>query len=110
MRHGAKVKLCSHEGCANQVVNGGGKLQKKRCSQEGCTNQSTKGGVGVCTRHGAYRNTNDESNAFESEFEQTTAAQSQPNGHASRSPIIGQGVAQGVPGEVAILCQEIFEV
>ena len=79
---GAKVKLCSYE----------------------CRNQAQKGGV--CWRHGANRNANDESTAFGSEFEQTTAARTLPNDRATGPPII----EQGVPGEVAILCQEIFEV
>ena len=41
--------------------------------------------------------------AFGSEVEQTTAARSEPNEHET-------GIARGVPGEVAILCEEIFEV
>mmetsp|Transcript_19939 Transcript_19939/g.39956 ORF Transcript_19939/g.39956 Transcript_19939/m.39956 type:complete len:99 (+) Transcript_19939:278-574(+) len=36
VRHGAKLKRCSSEGCSNQVKKGG-----------------------VCRRHGAYRNTHD---------------------------------------------------
>ena len=114
-RHGAKVeiKLCSYEGCVNQVINNGvcishGAKRKKRCSQEGCTNQAKR--RGVCKRHGAYRNANDESTAFGSEFEQTTAARSQTNERANESSIMGQSVTKGVPGEVAILCQEILEV
>ena len=83
--------------------------KKKRCSREGCTNYAMR--RGVCWRHGAYRNTNnDESTAFGSEFEQTTVARSKSNEHATGSPIIGQGVARDVPGEVTILCQEIVEV
>ena len=85
MKHGAKVK---------------------RCSSEGCTNHAQKGGV--CWRHGAYRNTNDESTAFGSEFELNTATQSQPN-HASRRPAIIAQRGGSIPGEVAI-CQEIYEV
>ncbi len=46
----------------------------KRCSSDGCSNYSKKGGV--CIKHGAYRNPNDESTAFAScfgsEFEKTT--------------------------------------
>ena len=53
-RHGAKVKLCSSEGCTNQAK------QK-----------------GVCKRHGAYRNPRDESTAFDlsfrSAYDETTA-------------------------------------
>ena len=39
MRHGAKVKLCSTDGCTNQVVRGGVCIQHgaiKRCSKEVC--------------------------------------------------------------------------
>ena len=87
MRHGAKLKRCSKVGCTNGA--------KKR---------------GLCYRHGAYQNTNDESTAFGSEFEKTTATAtlSLPNEFASRPPIIGQGGS--VPDEVAIVCQEIVEV
>ena len=58
-------------------------------------------------RHGAFH-TNDGSTAFGSELEQTTAARSQPNERVTGPSIISQGAP--VPGEVAILCQEIFEV
>ena len=115
IRHGAKVKLCSKEGCTNHALKGGvclrhgAKVKIKLCSQEGCTNKVKKGGV--CRRHGAYRNTNDESTAFGSELEQTAAARSQPSERASSSlSIIKKDAVQGVPGEVAILCHEIFEV
>ena len=64
---------------------------------------------GVCKRHGAHRNTNDESTAFGSEFEMTTATQSQPNERASEPFITGRG-GESVPGEVSILCREIYEV
>jgi hypothetical protein len=42
IRHGAKVKLCSSDGCTNIAVKGGvcirhGAEKKKRCSSEGCT-------------------------------------------------------------------------
>ena len=115
-RHGAKVTLCSNEGCTNQIVQGGvcwrhgAKITKKvkRCSYEGCINRSRR--RGACKRHGAYHDTNDGSTAFGSEFEQATADRSLPNDRSTRPSIIGQGVAQGVPEEVAILCQEIFEV
>ena len=51
--------------------------QVKRCNSDGCTNEAIKGGV--CWRHGAYRNTNDESTAFGSElFEKTTVTQALP--------------------------------
>eukprot|EP00986_Skeletonema_menzelii_P004450 scaffold1518_cov113-Skeletonema_menzelii.AAC.2 len=55
MRHGAKVKRCSSEGCTKYVVNGGvcfrHGAKTKRCSIDGCTNQAQNGGV--CIRHGA---------------------------------------------------------
>lgn len=55
-RHGAKKKLCMHEGCNNQARQGGqcigmGQHTKKRCSSEGCTNFARK--RGVCMKHGA---------------------------------------------------------
>ena len=55
MKHGAKVKRCSREGCTNQVVEGGvrirhgAKVKVKLCSKEGCTNQAQRGGVCVNT-------------------------------------------------------------
>jgi hypothetical protein len=64
-------------------VRHGAKL--KRCSSDGCTNKAQKGGV--CWRHGANRNPNDESTAFTScfgsEFEKTTVTQ--PNQRNSDS-------------------------
>ena len=51
----------------------------------------------------------DESTAFGSELDETTATLSQPNQLASRTAIREQG-GRSVPGEVAILCQEILEV
>jgi len=92
IRHGAKVKRCSSEGCANYAKNGGVCMRHgakiKRCKTTGCTNYSVKGGVcrrhgakvkrcnieectnvsvkgGVCRRHGAYRNPHEESTAFD---------------------------------------------
>eukprot|EP00984_Skeletonema_dohrnii_P010907 scaffold4291_cov76-Skeletonema_dohrnii-CCMP3373.AAC.3 len=57
IRHGAKVKLCSLEGCANNVVKGGvckrHGAKIKPCHSEGCTNHVVQGGV--CRRHGAYK-------------------------------------------------------
>jgi hypothetical protein len=75
--------------------------------REGCANQAKRGGV--CKRHGAFRSTNDESTAFRSEFDMTTA-QTQPNQRASRSTAREGHEGHNVPGEVAILCQEIVEV
>ena len=136
MKHGAKKKECISEGCTNRAVKGGVCIkhgaETKRCSSEGCTKQAQKGGTcvkhgakkklcsvegctnqaqrrRVCKRHGADRNTIDESTVFGgSKFEQTTAAQSQPNELASEPSATGQS-RLGVPGEV-VLCQEIFEV
>ena len=49
MKHGAKLKQCSSDGCANQARKGGVCVRHgakvKRCSREGCTNQAQKGGV-----------------------------------------------------------------
>ena len=55
VRHGAKRKLCSSEGCTNQAHKGGVCVRHgakvKLCSSEGCTNQVRQGGA--CRRHGA---------------------------------------------------------
>ena len=76
MKHGAKVK---------------------RCSVEGCTNKSLR--RGVCWRHGAYRNNHEESTAvtscFGSEFDKTTATRPNQRTEASK----GQ---DSVPEEVAV--------
>ena len=58
IRHGAKVKTCSHEGCTNNVQNRGvcirgAKRSTKTCSHVGCTNNVQKGGV--CYSHGTCR-------------------------------------------------------
>ena len=59
MKHGAKVKRCSVEGCLSIVQKGGvcmkhgAKKEQKRCSIEGCTNKAQKGGV--CIKHGAKK-------------------------------------------------------
>jgi hypothetical protein len=82
--------------------------KKQRCNSEACTNQVQRGGV--CKRHGAYRNTHDESTVFGSEYEKTTATQTLPNHRASRAAIRGGQEGISVPGEVTILCQEIVEV
>eukprot|EP00985_Skeletonema_marinoi_P008050 scaffold3586_cov115-Skeletonema_marinoi.AAC.6 len=106
-----KVKLCSSEGCTNQAKQGGVCIKHgakaKLCSSEGCTNVVVKGGV--CIRHGAAINTLDQSTAFGSEFEQTTATQTLPNQRASRAAARGQG-GSIVPGEVTIPCREFAEV
>ena len=61
-------------------------------------------------KHGAHRNANDESTAFGSlAFELTSVTQPRSNQHASDTFITGRG-GKSVPGEVAILCQEICEV
>eukprot|EP00984_Skeletonema_dohrnii_P019348 scaffold9214_cov125-Skeletonema_dohrnii-CCMP3373.AAC.2 len=48
VRHGAKVKLCSSEGCTNYVRQGGVCIRHgakvKRCSSEGCRNNAQIGG------------------------------------------------------------------
>ena len=107
--HGAKVKQCSSEGCTNKVVNGRAWIRhwskKKLCSNEGCTNQAKQRG-----RHGAYRNTQDGSTAFGSEYEMTTATQTSPNQRTSSRVVVREGQERSsVPEEVTI-CQEIVEV
>ena len=63
MRHGAKVKQCSSEGCTNiklskeECALGMGNGEKVKIYQsisEGCTNRAVKGGV--CMRLGAKAN------------------------------------------------------
>ena len=55
VKHGARVKRCTHPGCRNQAVKGGvcvGHGAKvKRCNSVGCENQAVKNGV--CIKHGA---------------------------------------------------------
>ena len=82
MRHGAKRKQCSSEGCNNKAVKGG-----------------------VCRRHGAYHTSNDVSTAFGLEFDEPTAPFSVTNRISNTSH--EQGV--GVPTEV-LVTQEIVEV
>ncbi len=102
MRHGAKVKRCSSDGCTNGVIKGGvckkHGAKVKRCSKEGCTNQAKR--RGVCIRHGAYRNPNDESTAvtscFGSEFDKTTVTHPNQRGSGSSS---NQG---SLPAEVIL--------
>ena len=133
MRHGAKVKRCSSEGCTNNVLNGGvcrrHGAKKKRCSSEGCRNEAIKGGVcmrhgakrkqcssegcnnkavkgGVCRRHGAYHTSNDVSTAFGTELDEPIAPFSLPN-RGNYNASHEQGV--GVPTEV-LVTQEIVEV
>jgi len=49
MRHGAKLKLCSSDGCTNQFYRGGVCMRHgaklKLYSSEGCSNQAKNGGV-----------------------------------------------------------------
>jgi hypothetical protein len=77
MKHGAKKKLCSVEGCTNQVRGGG-----------------------VCRRHGAYRNNHDESTAFTScfgsDFDKTTLTR--PNQRTAAT----SASQDSVPEEVAV--------
>lgn len=55
IRHGEKVKTCSHEGCTN-IVQGEvcimHSAKAKSCSHDGCTSYVQIGGV--CTRHLTY--------------------------------------------------------
>ena len=110
IKHGAKVKKCSSEGCTHRVQEGGvcirhgAKVKIKLCSIEGCTNQANRGGV--CRRQGAKRTPYDESTAFGSEYEKTTATDLP---HPSPGNALDERSAIGVPGEV-VICQEIVEV
>ena len=102
VKHGAKVKLCSSEGCTNQVIKGGVCIRHgakvKRCIVEGCTNQSLRKGLSY--RHGAYQNNHDESTAFItrfcSEFDQTTLT------HPNQRTPSGSTTQGNVPEEVAV--------
>ena len=86
MRHGAKVKRCSIEGCTNQVKRGG-----------------------VCGRHGAY-NSQDESTAFGSEYEKATATRALTNQQRASGAVLRSSERRSVPREVSILCQQVAEV
>ena len=134
MKHGAKVKLCSIEGCTSFAQKGGvckkhGAKLLKRCSSQGCTNKARIGGVcvkhgakvkrcstqgctnqvvkgGVCCRHGAYRNPNDESTAFASCFGSgfEDTTVSYPN-HLNPAASMNQG---SLPEEV-VVCGVVAE-
>ena len=70
----ARKKTCPDSRCAREEYCEAWSKGQTGCSSDGCTNQAKKGGV--CKRHGAYRNPNDESTAFtlsSSAFERTTA-------------------------------------
>ncbi len=110
IRHGAKRYVCSSEGCTNGVVKGGVCVKHgakvKLCSSDGCTNNALKGGV--CQRHGAYRNSQDESTAFGSEFETTSP---KPLTKQLVSGAVPKGSERrSVPEEVTIICQQIVKV
>lgn len=57
MKHGAKRRLCSTEGCTNMVVKGGvcvrhgAKQIRQTCRWKGCNNVVVQGEV--CMRHAA---------------------------------------------------------
>jgi hypothetical protein len=112
IKHGAKVKPCSSEGCTSFAQKGlvcvkhGAKI--KRCSSEGCTNQVVKGGV--CRRHGAYHDSHEESTAFTSrfgsEFDKTTLT------HPNQRTPDASSAQDSVPEEVAIcvgIAQKYYE-
>eukprot|EP00984_Skeletonema_dohrnii_P033004 scaffold28303_cov67-Skeletonema_dohrnii-CCMP3373.AAC.2 len=65
---------------------------------------------GTLLWHGKCRNAHDESTAFGSKVDETTANLSHPNQLASRTTNIREQGGRTVPGEVAILCQEVVEV
>ena len=102
------MKLCTNEAKKEGVCKRhGAKVKVKLCSSEGCTHEAIKGGV--CKRHGAYHNTHDESTAFGSKYDETTATLTLPIQLASRAT--GRGLEEvHVPGEVTLLCQEIVGV
>ena len=109
IRHGAKVKRCSSEGCTNNAQNGGVCIRHgakvKKCSSEGCSNQARR--EGVCKRHGASCTLHDETTAFGSEFEKTTATLTIPN--QNNPATADKRKSSGIPEEV-VICQEIVEV
>ena len=82
----------------------GAKVNPKLCSSAGCTNQSKRGGV--CVRHGAYSNSNEDSTAFTScfgsEFDKTTLTH--PN---QRTPATSD-TQDSVPEQV-VVCGVIAE-
>lgn len=112
--HGTRAKRCSSEGCTNVSVKGGvckrhgaiSIVNVKLYNSEGA-NQVQRGGV--CWRHGANRITHNESTAFGSEFEKTTATRTSPNQRAPRAAAREGQEGSRVPQEVAILCQDIIE-
>ena len=111
-------KLCHKWGSI--CIKHGAEYARKKCSKGGCTKYAQN--AGVCIGHGAQKQAqakrgrdfksqgkhpstnNDESTAFGSEFEMTTAAATQ-----SIRDDCGSGAGQegrGVPREVTILYQD----
>ena len=108
-RHGAKVKLCRIEGCTNKAQVGGVCIRHgakvKLCRIEGCTNQAKR--EGVCIRHGANLASNDESTAFGSELEKNAACHI--SHQSAASAVDPDEKSTGVPGDV-IICENIAEL
>ncbi|KAK1748109.1 hypothetical protein QTG54_000048 [Skeletonema marinoi] len=104
IKHGATStrKTCSSEGCANIVVSLGVCIRHgakvKQCISEGCANNAQKGGV--CRRHGASRTLHDETTAFGSEFEKTTATLTTPN--QNNPAASDERKSSGVPEEFCL--------
>ncbi len=99
-----RMHKSSHQ--RRSVLKHGAKV--KRCSVEGCTNHSKKGGV--CKRHGAYRNHDEESTAFAScfgsEFDKTTFThpnQRTPSASTIRGSVPEQVVISGNVAEIFLV-------
>ena len=87
MRHGAKGKVCSSEGCTNLAKRGG-----------------------VCRRHGVYRNPHDESTAFtmhESAYDDTTATL--PNQRTAVVASVNQEQGRNRNHPKVIICQVVTD-
>ena len=86
----------------------GAKVKPKKYSSEGeeCTNNIDQNG-GICKRHGASFTLHDETTAFGSEFEKTTATLTIPN--QNNPATADKRKSSGIPEEV-VICQEIVEV
>jgi hypothetical protein len=94
------------------VIDAHTSLRKEECALSMGQSSNDDKRRGVCRRHGAYRNTYDESTAFGSEFDKTTATLTVANHQRtySSSSTTRGGRRSSVPGEVTILCQEIVVV
>ena len=96
-------EICSQRRSVHETWD---KVDKKGMQQWRLHKSIQKGGA--CIRHGAYHNTSDQSTAFGSEYEKTTASHT-PTSQSALGAVPRGSERGSVPEEVTILCQEIVE-